>query len=117
MLSAATDGVTIPPTRPALAIAGSMASDATRTAARDGDVSAGCIGAPLAAVGLKTELLAEEPHPVILEAIRHLVGVIAWVDLEAVRDPVPVESIVELAGVDSCAVLVPHVDRDRAIAP
>ncbi len=53
----------------------------------------------------------------VLEAIGHLARVSARVDLEAVRDPVRVEGLVELAGIDPQAVLIAHVHRDRAVLP
>jgi hypothetical protein len=53
---------------------------------------------------------------VVLEAVGHLARVCARIDLELVRDTVAVEGVVQLARVGLQSVLVPDVDRDRAIA-
>jgi hypothetical protein len=50
---------------------------------------------------LKAEVLAEERHHMVLEAISHRAGVSALVLFEAVRDAVPVENVVQLGGIDA----------------
>jgi hypothetical protein len=46
-------------------------------------------------------VLTEERHHVILEAVGHLARVGALIQIEAVRDPIPVEGFVQPAGVVS----------------
>jgi hypothetical protein len=50
---------------------------------------------------LFTEIPAEEWYHVILETVSHCTGVRARVNLKAVRDPVFIEDVVKLAGVDT----------------
>src|ERR1035441_2585947 len=69
----------------------------------------------LLAARLKTEILAEERHNVILKAVSHGAGVRARIDFEAVRDSVLVENIMQLAGIAAQAVLISHVHGDGAI--
>jgi len=51
----------------------------------------------------------------LLEAIGDIARVGAGIDLEAVRDAVPIEHLVQLAGVEPEAVLVAHVHRDAVV--
>ena len=50
----------------------------------------------------------------VLKPVSHLAGVRALIDLKAVRDPVPIKNVVQLACVHAQAVLVSDVDRDCA---
>ena len=70
----------------------------------------------LLATCLKAKILAEKRHHVILEAISDLARVSAGINLEAVRDSILIEHIVQLGGIDSQSVLVADVDRDGAIS-
>src|ERR1035441_10771690 len=69
----------------------------------------------LLAARLKTEILAEKRHHVILKAVSHGAGVRARIDFKAVRDSILVENIMQLAGIDAQAVLISHIHGDRAI--
>ena len=69
----------------------------------------------LLAVGLKAEILAEEWHHVILKTVSHCARVRTGINLEAVRDSILVQNIVELAGIDSQTVLVAHVNGNGAV--
>src|SRR5664280_286643 len=69
----------------------------------------------LAAAFLRAQVLAEERHDVVLEAVGHGAGVGAVIDLEAVGDAVARENVVKLAGVDAQAVLVANIHGDGAI--
>lgn len=53
----------------------------------------------LAAARLKTKMLTEKRQHMILEAIGHFTRVRALIHFKAVRDSVPVEDFVQLAGV------------------
>jgi hypothetical protein len=55
----------------------------------------------LTASCLKTEILTEKRHYVILEATGHSTRVRAGILLEAVRDPVLIERFVQLGGIHS----------------
>jgi hypothetical protein len=64
---------------------------------------------------MKTKILAEEGDHVILKTISHLTRVSALIHLEAVRDSVPIENVMQLAGIDSQTVLITHIDCNCAI--
>src|SRR3954470_14602429 len=65
--------------------------------------------------GLERQRPAEERHDVLLKPNRHVARVGSRVDLERVRDPVLIEHVVQLSGVDAQPVLIADVDRDGAI--
>lgn len=69
----------------------------------------------LTAACLKTEILTEKWHHMILKAVGHSTSVSAGIQFEAVRDPVLIERLVQLDGIDSQAILVSNIDSDRAI--
>jgi len=53
----------------------------------------------LAATRLRTEILAEKRHDVVLETVCYLAGMSARINFEAVDDFVLVENVVQLAGI------------------
>ena len=53
----------------------------------------------LAATRLRTEILAEKRHDVVLETVGHLAGMSARVDLEAVYESIFIESVVQFASI------------------
>src|SRR5581483_611706 len=55
----------------------------------------------LRTIFLEAQMLAEKRHHVILEAIGHSAGMRAVIDLEAVREPIFVENVMQLAGIDA----------------
>src|SRR5215472_3561657 len=67
------------------------------------------------AASLKTKILAEEGHHVILKTISHLTRVSALIHFEAVRDSIPFKNVMQLAGIDSQTVLLTHIDRNCVI--
>ena len=64
---------------------------------------------------LETEILAKEGHHVLLEAIGDRAGVRARIDLEAVRDSILIQNIVQFSVIDTQAILVTNVQGDRVI--
>jgi hypothetical protein len=58
------------------------------------------------AVQGRAQVLAEEGHDVVLEAIGDCAGVGSVIDLEAIDDAVAVEDIVQLGGIEAQAVLI-----------
>jgi len=50
---------------------------------------------------VKTEILAKEFHDVVLETVSHSARMSALIHLEAVRDSIPVEYFMQLAGIHS----------------
>jgi hypothetical protein len=64
---------------------------------------------------LEAQILAEELHHMVLEAIAQVVGVCARVLLERVCDAVLVQHRVQLRGIDTQAILITDVQRDGAV--
>jgi hypothetical protein len=62
------------------------------------------------AAGLKAKILTEERHHVILKAVGHFACVRAGINFEGVCDPIVVESVVKLCGIDSQAVLIAYIE-------
>ena len=54
----------------------------------------------LLTIGLEAEILAEKRHDVILETIGDRAGVGAGINLKSIGDPVLIQDVVELAGID-----------------
>jgi len=71
----------------------------------------------LLAAGIKTEILAEERHHVVLESVGYRTGVSSVIDLKAMRDSIPVQNLVELCRIVFQAILVAHVDGYSPVLP
>jgi len=69
----------------------------------------------LFAMCLKTQILAEERHHVVLKTIGDFAGMRTGVQFETVRDAVFIEDIVQFLGVAPQAILVTNIDADFAI--
>ena len=55
----------------------------------------------LPATCLKTKILVEKRHHMVLEAIRNFTGMSARINFEAVRDSILVENVMQFAGIDA----------------
>ena len=71
----------------------------------------------LLAAGIKTEILAEERHHVVLESVGYRTGVSSVIDLKAMRDSISVQNLVELCRIVFQAILVAHVDGYSPVLP
>ena len=60
--------------------------------------------------------MAKKRQHMILKAVGHFAGVRAGINIEAVRDSIFIQNFVELCGIDSQAVLVTYIDRDRSVS-
>ena len=52
----------------------------------------------------------------LLEANRDVAGMRTRIDLERVRDAVPIHRVVQFPGVDPQSILIADVDRDRPVS-
>ena len=64
----------------------------------------------LSAACLEAKILAEKRQDMILETISHLAGMSTQIQFKAVRDPILIESSVELGGVDSETILIAYIN-------
>src|ERR1017187_4625781 len=64
---------------------------------------------------LEAQVLAEEWHHVVLEAIGDGAGVRAVIELKSVRDAVLVEHFVQLDGIHAQSILIAYINGDGMI--
>jgi hypothetical protein len=69
----------------------------------------------LPAIASGAQILAEKRHDVVLKAVGYGAGMSAMIDLEGIGDAITVESVMQLARVDSQVVLIADIHRDGAI--
>src|SRR5579884_2987471 len=60
-------------------------------------------------------MLAEEGEDMVLKAVGDRAGVGSGIDLKPVPDPVPVENLVKLLGIEPQVILIAHVHRNTAV--
>ena len=63
----------------------------------------------------KAEILAEERHHMVLEAIGYGADMRTHINLEAVCDSVVIEDFVQFRGIEPKAILIAHVHCDGAV--
>src|ERR1035441_9224101 len=73
------------------------------------------MSSPSTATCLKTEILTEELHHMILEAIRDSAGMSARINFELIRDSILVKNVMQFGGCDAEAVLITDVDRNAVV--
>ena len=80
-----------------------------------GDLRFQTLGRVLTAALCKAEILAEERHHMVLEAIGYGADMRTRIDLETVCDSVVIKDFVQLRGIEPQAILIAYVHSDSAV--